>query len=195
MPRPPLRPPEPEILDAEALLELDPEALFAEALDEEVTGRTAAIHPDEPLDPGEPLDPSALLELEPEPIPLDLSALEELDPLPLPEEEQIPLVEGFIGTALDTGVDRRASKRSRDGDRRAANAPVAFSYAACPACNTPQPQPAPAFCEACGTRLARPKKGASDAEAALRRCGECGFKTGGGASNCGNCGSRLPDGG
>jgi hypothetical protein len=169
-----------EVLDADALMELDPEALFAEALADADTGRESAA------DAGS----------YGEPIALDESALGEViieENIPV---DDTPLVEGFENTRLDDEFDRRSKKKPGEASSR--RAPRAdFEYASCPACNSPQPQPAPPFCEQCGTRMRKPQKktetvAGPNLDGAAKRCGECGFfRNRPDATNCTNCGSRL----
>lgn len=62
----------------------------------------------------------------------------------------------------------------------------------CPACGEALPDPPGAFCDACGQKLPRIRRGAPAASAASRRCTSCGTLAAAGRSRCVACGGRLP---
>src|SRR5262245_19203043 len=144
----------------------------------------ALIEQDAPVEL--PMD-ALIMEESPDPIMLDESALL-ADPQPVEQrEEAIALMDGFEAT----GLEERTLRPKREGEARKKPARADFVFSACPSCGTPQPDPAPAFCEACGQRMrAKKKDGAGDA-ARTKRCGECGYKNIEEASSCTNCGMRI----
>jgi hypothetical protein len=173
--RDPRREPEPAPLEEGALLELSLDDLSFEA----PTGRHG-------IDAEEPPTADDLPMLEP------IDPLDRIEPIedfrPIEPFETVPLLEGLEATHFED----RPRRPKREGEERARLKPAGpeFAFEACPSCQAPQPNPAPAFCEACGVRLRKPgKKGAGDA--ATKRCGECGFKNHPHSSLCTNCGMRL----
>lgn len=114
-----------------------------------------------------------------QPLELDASFLAPLELEVTPEHVEAPLVPGYEPTRM--GKSAPAARVLRPD----------FQHVACPYCRNPQPDPAPAFCESCGTRLRNPRKKVATAAEDSKRCGECGIANAPAASNCRNCGSRL----
>lgn len=141
-----------------------------------------------------PMD-ALIMEDSPDPIMLDESALS-IEPARVEQEDAIELLDGFEAT----GLEERAARPKREGEARKKALRPEFVFTSCPSCGTQQPDPAPAFCEACGQRMrAKKKEGAAAVPAKVRasdasrskRCGECGYKNYEDASSCTNCGMRI----
>jgi hypothetical protein len=165
------------VLDPSALVELAPEGREDFSAEEEPTDGREGLNPDPDI-------------LDAETFPQDRDTIagpaREVDARRPPDDP--PLVEGFEKTRLDDSFDRRRKKK--EGEAEDISLMLAFSYSTCPVCNAEQPQPSPAFCDACGNRLKRPaKKGTAETNA--RRCIECGFRNRMEESSCTNCGSKL----
>lgn len=149
----------------------------------------------------EVLDPALLTEIvddpnasssQSAPIARGASAPDLLDLATLPSVQDsrvsgLEMVEGFENTRLDNAFDRPSKKRTEEVPGAV---PRMFTYSTCPGCNLAQPEPPPAFCESCGTRLRMPaRKGTAETNA--KRCRECGFRSPNDSSTCTNCGNRL----
>lgn len=105
--------------------------------------------------------------------------------------EDVPPMEGLETTYAEPRPSRRGRSEKRRRARNKAE-PTDFVMSACPSCGETQPQPAPSFCEACGTRLRKPGAKRAFAGEASKRCGECGLTNRQEAVNCTNCGTRIP---
>ncbi|MCK6545998.1 zinc ribbon domain-containing protein, partial [Myxococcota bacterium] len=205
-------------LDPDAILDpgdaLDPDAILdpGDALDPDaILDPGDALDPDAILDPGEALDPDALADVDPEALyaealgeparpapraaapraaPVDTSIYGgSVDEAPI---DDTPLMEGFENTRLDDEVAVGRRKRKGAPEPAAASGVSStFAFQACPSCQAPQPDPNPSFCEACGTRLKKLSKKATEAELGAKRCIECGYRNKAEHTNCGNCGTRL----
>jgi hypothetical protein len=137
------------------------------------------------LDAIEPFAPESHMSADVEP--LDISMMEDMEPLQLESSElsePVELIEGFEGTQIEERarpVKKEAPKPETSG----------FAYSVCPSCEAPVAQPNPAFCEACGTKLASKKKKAETALQNMKVCGDCGTRNDPERGRCKSCGARL----
>lgn len=124
----------------------------------------------------------------PELDPYDLAALDDPFGENVPAQEDIPLLEGFESTVIEERAQRpKPEQRIGQGKVK-----TEFVITACASCGTPQPDPAPAFCETCGQRQRKAPKKEDPNAARTKRCGECGYRNREDKSACTNCGMRLP---